>query len=85
MTACQLVGLPARRPCRLVGSLALHYYILQQTEETLAIFFHLFLFLIERPVQQRLVNLSTRWLVQGRDKPSRAEPSWANPDQPKIN
>jgi hypothetical protein len=46
--------------CLLVG---LDYYILQRMGETLAIFFHLFLFLIERLVQQQLVSLSTRRLI----------------------
>jgi hypothetical protein len=71
MTARRLVNSSA---CQLVNLLA--YYILQRTGETLANFFRLFLFLIERIVQRWLVNSSTRQLIGSfRVKPSQAEPA----------
>jgi hypothetical protein len=43
--------------------ISLDFYIFPGTGETIAIFFHLFLLLIERQVQRRLVNLSARQLA----------------------
>jgi hypothetical protein len=71
-SACQLVNLSAD-------------YILQQTKETLAFFFRLFLSLIERIVQRRHVNLSTHQLIGSfRVEPSQAELAQVKPTQVKL-